>query len=1519
MRTNTLFMIKKCIFLFLILGNLINLNAQTPGLIYKPSSTVFGKTVLDPNADGFASLTTSGFSVTDYGVNSELQMIPVPQITGDASLDLISGGSSGYLDVVSFNGGNSVFVLTKNVGGINYFIVRFRLDKSSTARKSYSLLIDTNNQFGSTTSANPGFEKEITLETGVGVKIHTHDVALGTITNTITYDVEERHQKEVALSTNNGDADYFYDFFVNLDDLGFTGPVRFVATTNSNTQNGATTTPSDVNGVDGNVFGGNALAMYNALISSFPPTDLSTLVEGASFGPSISTAPSILGSITIASSTISGTSNEIDGTIIKVYKGGIQMGSTTVTSGTWNLTGVTGLIVGDVITAKATAIGKSESASSNIKIVTGVQSCYLPEPIITSRTNGTQLINGTWSNGSPIPTATTYRVRLYALANNGLVATEFFALGGAISYVGLDGTWSFDVDAPQNTFNNSDYFATVESVSCTSDYSNASVKNGSPTTTAPTVNTNPIYASTGSQNISVTNNHSATAKIYFYVNGKIVAPLAGTTFAAGATANISVTGLIQGDIVKARAVATTGSFVLSDNSNTIKVTVNTVTPSNSPVITGNYIAGTNKTVTGTSTEVAGTVITLFKAGTIQIGTAVVNSFGNWSISGLTLVAGDILTAKAEAEGKLISAVSNSVTVAASLPAAPTVSAPINAYAPLIKGTLGQGDVTVYVDGTPLRNLAGTTVLTTTATNWNSAVGLTGYSTSEIYRGARISATNTVSGVTSLRSADVIVTGVASFKITTTSDGVLGNQISGVPFNIKISAMDGLNGTGAVVTTFTGKVVVSSSTSILSGGGETISFVNGIVTSHTLTLGTIGTGIKINVINPLDPTAFGSATIDVTSSIWMGAVASTDFNVATNWVGNIVPASGADIQFATTPLNDCILLSNRTIGSLRNASAKQLKLNGYKITINDQLLLTGGITDGLIDATVNGSTLIMKGLTTQSIDANKLVNNLLYGLEINSKSEVVLTQDTNISGVLTMTLGQLTIDSGKKLIMKSNALNTAVVAPVVDGCIISGIVEVERFIPGRRAFRFLSSPVTSTTSIKENWQENGVNVAGWGTHITGGGNISANQIAGGFDVTNTGNPSLFTYDNSNQIWNSVSNTSSTIAAGTPYRILVRGDRTISLATNTPTPTNTTLRVKGSLVTGNYPISNLSTVANGYSFVGNPYQCPVDMNVVLQGSTNLNKNFYYLWDPTRNTRGAYVTVDVVNNINNFPSSTADKYVQPGQAFFVQTLTNGTSQMLFKETDKIVNTSSSNVFKNASTVAQLKLSLFESQAFLNAESETDAFLLNFDNSFSNAVDEYDAEKPINQDENFGLKNNTKILSIENRNYPLDMEELPIHVNQYRNINYTIVAESTLDNGLDAYLYDMYNQTYTLIPANQSIAYNYSVSTSNTGSMNSDRFKIVFQNTILSIPNSQNDNGFFLFPNPLKFDDAFSITTSFSMSNAMVEIYNALGQKTFSKLFTNAGKHISIKTENKLASGIYYVTLKADGKTSIQKLIIK
>src|SRR5690606_29972019 len=130
---------------------------------------------------------------------------------------------------------------------------------------------------------------------------------------------------------------------------------------------------------------------------------------------------------------------------------------------------------------------------------------------------------------------------------------------------------------------------------------------------------------------------------------------------------------------------------------------------------------------------------------------------------------------------------------------------------------------------------------------------------------------------------------------------------------------------------------------------------------------------------------------------------------------------------------------------------------------------------------------------------------------------------------------------------------------------------ERFIPARRAFRLLSSPVTTTSSINANWQE-GVNNPdtstnnnpnpGYGTHITG-----STTGANGFDATPSGNPSLFYLDVDNQSWEPFANTdNTTIQAGVPHRLMVRGGRDINVTSNSAAPSDTRLRTTGSLHTG-----------------------------------------------------------------------------------------------------------------------------------------------------------------------------------------------------------------------------------------------------------------------------------------------------------------------------------------------------------------
>lgn len=202
--------------------------------------------------------------------------------------------------------------------------------------------------------------------------------------------------------------------------------------------------------------------------------------------------------------------------------------------------------------------------------------------------------------------------------------------------------------------------------------------------------------------------------------------------------------------------------------------------------------------------------------------------------------------------------------------------------------------------------------------------------------------------------------------------------------------------------------------------------------------------------------------------------------------------------------------------------------------------------------------------------------------------MTLGGDLNLTGVLSPTAGTFT--TGGFLILKCDATTTAMI-DVVSGA-VSGEITVERYISARRAFRFVTSSVTSTGTIRANWQENGANTVGFGTDITGAGGAT-----NGFDVSGSNNPSMFrnVHNNSlNGTWVAVANTNTgVLTAGVPYRLLVRGDRTIDQTNNNAVPNVTVLRAKGTILSGNIPATNLNTAIGGYTLLGNPYQARLNM--------------------------------------------------------------------------------------------------------------------------------------------------------------------------------------------------------------------------------------------------------------------------------------------------------------------------------------
>jgi len=105
---------------------------------------------------------------------------------------------------------------------------------------------------------------------------------------------------------------------------------------------------------------------------------------------------------TCSQTTVIGTSTEVDGTIIEVFKGGVSVGSTIVTANNWTKVSLTPFVNGDIITATALASNKCISPLSTSSLV------GLPiPPFITDNigviTSDSQ-VNYQWSlNGVVLP------------------------------------------------------------------------------------------------------------------------------------------------------------------------------------------------------------------------------------------------------------------------------------------------------------------------------------------------------------------------------------------------------------------------------------------------------------------------------------------------------------------------------------------------------------------------------------------------------------------------------------------------------------------------------------------------------------------------------------------------------------------------------------------------------------------------------------------------------------------------------------------------------------------------------------------------------------------------------------------------------------------------------------------------------------------------------------------------------------------------------------------------------------
>ncbi len=598
----------------------------------------------------------------------------------------------------------------------------------------------------------------------------------------------------------------------------------------------------------------------------------------------------------------------------------------------------------------------------------------------------------------------------------------------------------------------------------------------------------------------------------------------------------------------------------------------------------------------------------------------------------------------------------------------------------------------------------------------------------------------------------------------------------------------------------------------------------------------------------------------------------------------------------------------------------LNLNGNNITIKNDANVSGTLV-------ADNSNLTFNGEVNQSINGNGFTaahlivdNENQLDLSLNASERINITDLVDVRNA--------TLNTNDNLTLKSTASNTAQIDEVSGSSAITGDVTVERFFPARRAFRLISPSVNTSTSINTNWQE-GVNNTGtnfpadnedpnnpYGVHITG-----STTGANGLDATPSGNPSLFTFDNTNVNWQPVTNTTSpNLNAGTPYRLLVRGDRSINVTDNEATPTPATIRTTGTVQSGNF--SSGSLIANQPYFIGNPYQASVDLSSLNLG----NVQYAFIWDASINTRGAYVTVDIDNNTNaindpNFTgsgSSDADRYLQPNQAiFFDVPSTPGISNVDFTESAKAVDQPLTTVFSDNITESLISVRLLAENG--NETLLTDGFKLRLNDQYSNTKTGNDARKVDNLDESIALVSNNQLLSIEQRKFPADQEELQLYIAGYQNTDYDLeISKSNLPDDMNVYLVDQYNDVE--IPIDQNTAkIPFSIDQNIPESAAWNRFTLKFETETLSTDEISERSDIKMYPNPLRSSSIKLRSDQLNGSDVVIRITDLLGKKVVERSFEKATQQIEIDNLDRLKTGLYFVTIKTNDRSVVKKLIVE
>ena len=566
-----------------------------------------------------------------------------------------------------------------------------------------------------------------------------------------------------------------------------------------------------------------------------------------------------------------------------------------------------------------------------------------------------------------------------------------------------------------------------------------------------------------------------------------------------------------------------------------------------------------------------------------------------------------------------------------------------------------------------------------------------------------------------------------------------------------------------------------------------------------------------------------------------------------------------VKTGSTNVN--LKVGNATGGGITLVAGSVLDLNGNDLTYANASGVGGASlpTLGTISTTSTSTISLFKSTSTTLGTLNLTTgSNTLGNLTVNytgaAATALTLGTAVNLTGVLTVTSGNF--NTAGLLTMKSTSIANSAILGVVGGT-ITGTATVERYIPkGFRAYRDLSaSGVYSASNYLYNtWQESGSYAnRGYGIFITGILDTIVKHnlvdVNTGIDHSLTGNPSAFYYRGG---WDTVKNSKTELLNPyQSYRVLIRGDRSFDLDTSgvvmVTGPTQlamnaaTTLRATGNFITGNVTyttsgVSNtgysnnigLSSSANGYTYVANPYDAPIDFHNIYTNSrlVNISPKYYYL-DPTIGSTGAYVSYNAASDVSS-NNAAYGHLIQAGQGFLIGNTSTSPSLTITEADKSVLSTSRTAVF-GATPSSKLVINLLKQG--IGANSKMDGAIAVFGTQFSNTVGLEDNTKMSNASDNLSIIENGQSLSIDARLPATTSDVLGLGLGQLSGTTYQLEIDATAYtiNGVVPYLNDAYKKTSVALTAGINTI-DFIVDTKVVATYQ-NRFSIVFKPTTLAV----------------------------------------------------------------------------------------